>query len=93
MMNRFAAISVGAVIALSPLAVEAQSVKPAQFEQVAQADTTAAPATPRGSHKRHLRNQGNSSRERTRASAEHRRMMRQAPTANHLIDSRAVLQP
>jgi hypothetical protein len=57
MMNRFAAISVGAVIALSPLAVEAQSVEPAQFEQVAQADTTAAPATPRGSHKRHLRNQ------------------------------------
>jgi hypothetical protein len=38
--------------------------EPAQFEQVAQADTTAAPATPRGSHKRHLRNQGEGKGER-----------------------------
>jgi hypothetical protein len=83
MMNRFAAISAGAVIALSPLAVEAQSVTPAQLEQVAQADTTAAPATPRGSHRRHLRNKGNTSRERARSGAEHRRMTRQAPAANY----------
>jgi hypothetical protein len=80
MKKMFVATSLGALVAFSPLAAMAQSAAPAQAEQVAQVDT-AAPATPRGSHRRHLRNQGNLSRERARASAEHMRMMRHAPTA------------
>lgn len=80
-MKTFAAIGLGVVIALSPLAAMAQTEGPAQTEQLAQAAPAAAPATPRGSHRRHLRNQGNLSRERARASAEHMRMMRHAPAA------------
>jgi hypothetical protein len=80
MKKMFVATSLGALVAFSPLTAMAQSAAPAQAEQVAQADTT-APVTPRGSHRRHLRDQGNLSRERARASAEHMRMMRHAPTA------------
>jgi hypothetical protein len=80
MKTTLVAMSLGALVALSPLYAMAQSAGPAQAEQVAQADT-AAPATPRGSHRRHLRSQGNQSRERARASAEHMRMMRHAPAA------------
>ncbi len=80
MKTTLVAMSLGALVALSPLYAMAQSAAPAQAEQVAQADT-AASATPRGSHRRHLRNQGNLSRERARASAEHMRMMRHAPAA------------
>jgi hypothetical protein len=79
MMDRFVAMSLGALVALSPLLAMAQSEAPAEPVQVAQASTTAAPAAPRGSHRRHLRNQGNLSRERARASAEHMRQMRMAP--------------
>jgi hypothetical protein len=80
MMNTFVAIAFGAVIVFSPLAAMAQSEGPAEPEQVAQAAPAAAPETPRGSHRRHLRSQGNLSRERARASAEHMRTMRHAPT-------------
>ena len=72
MKRTVAAITFGALVAFSPLAAMAQSAAPTQGEQVAQADT-AAPATPRGSHSRHMRSQRNLSRERARASAEHMR--------------------
>jgi hypothetical protein len=80
MKKTFVTISLGAIIVFSPLGAMAQSDGLAQPEQVAQAAPAAAPETPRGSHRRHLRNQGNLSRERARASAEHMRTMRHAPT-------------
>jgi len=81
MTSRFLLIGLGALIGFSPLSAIAQSDAPAQSMQVAQATTTtAASATPRGSYKRHTRNQGNLSRERARAAAEHKRMMRHGPT-------------
>ena len=48
MTNRFVAISLSALVALSPLPAMAQSEAPAQPVQVAQASTTAAPTAPRG---------------------------------------------
>lgn len=75
-MNTFAAIGLGAVIALSPLAAMAQSDGPGQLMQVAQATTNSAHAGGGGSHSRHLRHSGNTHKERARAGAEHMRQMR-----------------
>jgi hypothetical protein len=83
MKTRFLAISLGALIGLSPLVAVAQSEGSAEPMQVAQASTSAAPTTSRGSHRRHVRNQRNRSRERARASAEHKRTMREAPAGNN----------
>jgi hypothetical protein len=75
MLNRFAAIGLGAVIALSPLAALAQT-----DQQLAQAAPAAgapgATPAPSGSHRSQMRNRANTHKERARASAEHMRMMR-----------------
>jgi hypothetical protein len=76
MVNTFAAIGLGAVIALSPLAAIAQPDGSAQPMQVAQSSAHAGGG---GSFKRHLRYRNNQSRERARAGAEHMRQMRMAP--------------
>jgi hypothetical protein len=84
MVNKFAAIGLGAVIALSPLTAIAQSDGPAQPMQLAQAApaaTGAAHAAGGGSHRRHLRHRSNMSRERARAGAEHMRQLHMAPAA------------
>jgi hypothetical protein len=75
MVNTFAAIGLGAVIALSPLAAMAQSDGPMQVAQAAPA-ATSAHAGGGGSHSRHLRHSRNSHKEQARAGAEHMRMMR-----------------
>jgi hypothetical protein len=81
MTKKLLAITLGALIGLSPLAAIAQSDAPAQPMQVAQAASGAATsATPRGSHNRQMRARGNLSRERARAAAEHKRMMRHTGT-------------
>jgi hypothetical protein len=84
MVNTFVAISLGALVALSPFAAIAQSEGPAQPEQVAQAAPTpagTAHAGGGGSHRRHLRHTSNTHKERARAGAEHIRQMRMAPAA------------
>jgi hypothetical protein len=63
MVNRLAAIGLGAVIALSPIAAIAQT-------------TNSAHAGGGGSHSRHLRHSANSHKERARAGAEHMHHMR-----------------
>jgi hypothetical protein len=73
------ALSMGALLALAPLAARAQSDAPAQSEQVAQTTTGTAHAGGGGSHRRHLRHSANSHKERARAGAEHMRQMRTAP--------------
>jgi len=78
-MKEFAAIGLGALVALSPLAALAQSDGAGQPMQVAQA--TAAPANSGhaaggGSHRRHLRHRANTHKEQARAGAEHMRKMR-----------------
>jgi len=78
-MNMLAAFSVGALIALSPIAARAQSDAPAQPEQVAQATTGSVHAGGGGSHSRHHRHRANTHKERARAGAEHMRQMRKAP--------------
>jgi len=72
-LKTFAAIGLGAAIALAPLTVLAQNAP------------TPAPAThhhraahkPTGSHRSEMRKRHNSSKERARAGAEHVRTMRQ----------------
>jgi hypothetical protein len=61
MVNKFVAISLGALIALAPVATMAQT------------DTTApaAKSTSTGSHRAHHRRQHNMSKERARAGAHH----------------------
>jgi hypothetical protein len=84
MVNTLAAIGLGAVIALSPLAAMAQtdgSAQPIQVAQAAPAATGTAHAGGGGSHRRHLRHSGNTHKERARAGAEHMRQMRMAPAA------------
>jgi hypothetical protein len=83
MLKTFAAISLGAFVAVSPLAALAQSEGPAQPEQLAQAApaTGTAHAAGGGSHRRHLRHRANTHKERARAGAEHMRQMRTAPAA------------
>ena len=80
MVKMFAAIGLGALVALSPLAAIAQSDGPAQPMEVAQAAATAtgsaAHAGGGGSHRRHLRHSANTHKERARAGAEHMRQMR-----------------
>jgi len=73
MVKVFAALSLGAVIILSPLAAMAQSDEPAQPTQVAQAES--AHAAGGGSFRRHMRHRGNLAGQRARASAEHMRRM------------------
>jgi hypothetical protein len=73
MINKYVAIGLGALIALAPVAAVAQT--PA-------ADTSmASPAKHTGSHRSHLRRQGNTSKDRARASAHHMHHMRTAPAA------------
>jgi hypothetical protein len=78
MINKYIAIGLGALIALAPVAAIAQ-------EQVAQAATdtapAAAPAKHTGTHRSHMRRQGNTSKDRARASAHHMHKMRTAPAA------------
>jgi hypothetical protein len=76
MINKYVAMGLGALIALAPLAVLPQAAQ-------AQTDTTtaapmAAPA-PTGSHRRHVRRKGNTSKDRARASAHHIHKLRTAP--------------
>ena len=82
MKTTFLTIGLGALLALSPLSVRAQSEGPAQPEQVAQAatgSTGTAHAGGGGSHSRHMRHHANTHKERARAGAEHMRQMRMAP--------------
>jgi hypothetical protein len=83
-MNRLVAISLGALIGVSPLAAMAQSEPPAQpilVAQAAPAATGTAHAAGGGSHRRHLRHSANTHKERARAGAEHMRHLRTAPAA------------
>jgi hypothetical protein len=77
MVIRFAAIGLGAVIALSPLAAMAQAdgTQPMQVAQAAPA-ANSAHAGGGGSHRRHLRHRANAHKEQARAGAEHMRQMR-----------------
>jgi hypothetical protein len=76
MLNKFAAIGVSAVIALSPLAALAGSDQ--QLAQAAPATGgTSATTAPTGSYKSQMRHRSNTHKERARASAEHMRQMRQ----------------
>jgi hypothetical protein len=78
MLNKFAAIALGAVIALSPLAAFAETDQ--QLAQAAPAATGTSSATaPSGSFKSQMRHRSNMSKERARASAEHMRKMRHTP--------------
>jgi len=81
MVRMFAAIGLGALVALAPLAAAAQSDGTAQPMQVAQATlpATSAHAGGGGSHRRHLRHSANTHKERARAGAEHMRQMHTAP--------------
>jgi hypothetical protein len=85
MKTTFVAMSLGALVALSPFAATAQSDGAPQPEQVvqAQATTPTAHAAGGGSHRRHLRHSRNAHKERARAGAEHMRQMRTAPAAPH----------
>jgi hypothetical protein len=82
MINKYVAISLGALIALAPVAAMAQ-------EQVAQAAPAATPDTSMaspaakhtGSHRGHVRRKGNTAGHRARASAHHMHKMRTAPAA------------
>ena len=80
-MNTFAAISIGALVGLSPLAAMAQSDGSAQPMLLAQAAPApnSAHAGGGGSHSRHMRHRANTHKERARAGAEHMRQMRTAP--------------
>jgi hypothetical protein len=84
MLNRFAAIGLGALLGLSPLAAIAQSdssAQPMQLVQAAPAASGTVHAGGGGSHRRHLRHRSNLSKEQARAGAEHIRKMRMAPAA------------
>lgn len=83
MIKTFAAISIGALVGLSPLAAMAQSDGSAQPMQLAQAAPapSSAHAGGGGSHSRHMRHRANTHKERARAGAEHMRQMRTAPAA------------
>ena len=81
MQKTFVTMSLGALVALSPLVAMAQSDQPAQPVQVAQASTNSAHAAGGGSHRRQLGHIANSYKERARAGAEHMRQMRMAPAA------------
>lgn len=82
-MNRFVAISLGALLGLSPLAAMAQSDGSAQPMRLAQAAPapSSAHAGGGGSHSRHLRHSRSTHKDRARAGAEHMRQMRTAPAA------------
>jgi hypothetical protein len=79
MKRTFVTISLGALVALSPLAAMAQSEGSPQPLKVAQAGT--AHTGGGGSHSRHMRHRANTHKERARAGAEHIRQMRMAPAA------------
>jgi hypothetical protein len=74
MKTMLVAMSLGALVALSPLGATAQSVGSPEPVQVAQAGT--AHAGGGGSYSRHLRHSRNAHKERARAGAEHMRTMR-----------------
>ena len=80
MKTTFLALSLGALVALSPFCAVAQS-EPEQVAQATPPSAGTAHAGGGGSHRRHLRHHGSQSRERARAGAEHMRQMRMAPTA------------
>ena len=80
MKTMFGTISLGALVALSPLGAMAQSTGSPEPVQVAQAGT--AHAGGGGSHSRHMRYSRNAHKEQARAGAEHMRQMRHAP-AHH----------
>jgi hypothetical protein len=71
MLNRFAAIGLGAVVALTPLAALAQTDQAAPA-----AGAPSATSAPSGSYKSQMRHRANTHKERARASADHMRMMR-----------------
>ena len=76
MTNRFAAIGLGALIALAPLATLAQTAP------TAPAATEAKPmAAPAGSHRSQMRHRSNMSREHARAGAHHMHKMGTAPAS------------
>jgi hypothetical protein len=76
MKTRFLAMSLGALVALSPLGALAQSNASPKPMQVAQAGT--AHAAGGGSYNKHMRHSRNASRDRARAGAEHARSARHA---------------
>jgi hypothetical protein len=76
MTNRFAAIGLGALIALAPLATLAQTASPAP------ASTEAKPmAAPSGSHRSQMRHTRNMSKQHARAGAHHMRKMGTTPAS------------
>jgi hypothetical protein len=75
MINTFAAIGLGAVVALAPLAAHAETY---QLAQVAAAPA-ATSHTPTGSHRSQMRHRSNLHKEQARAGAEHMRKMRHPP--------------
>jgi hypothetical protein len=79
MLNKFAAIAFGAVIALSPLAALAETDQ--QVAQAAPAAGASPSATPPGTHRSKMRHMSNTSKERARASAHHMQQMRQKKPA------------
>ena len=80
MLTKFAAIGLGAIIALSPFAAFAETDQ--QLAQAAPAGAEAAPAAaPTGSHKSQMRHRSNTSKERARASAHHMHKMKTTPPA------------
>jgi hypothetical protein len=79
MKTMIVAMSLGALVVLSPLSAMAQSTGSPEPVQVAQAGTVHAGGG--GSHSRHIRHSRNAHKERARAGAEHMRMMRHAPAA------------
>jgi hypothetical protein len=76
MINKYAAMGLGALIALAPVAT-------VQVAQAATDNTSmAAPTTGHtGSHKGHVRRKGHTAGHRARASAHHMHKMRNAPAA------------
>ena len=76
MTSKFAAIGLGALIALAPLATLAQTAP------TASATTEAKPvAAPAGSHKSQMRHMGNMSKQHARAGAHHMHKMGTAASA------------
>ena len=75
MLNKFAAIGLSAVIALSPLAALAGTDE--QLAQAAPAAGAPSSTAPTGSYRSRMRHNSNTHKERARAGAEHMRQMRQ----------------
>jgi hypothetical protein len=76
MKTLFGVMSLGALVALSPLSATAQSTGSPEPLQVAQAGPVHAGGG--GSHSKHIRHSRNSHKERARAGAEHARAARHA---------------